>query len=56
MADFTGIPGAVIDDAGIRHLGNPLGEQRTLSSGAAISTTVSSRSTPSPTATAGTHA
>jgi folate-binding protein YgfZ len=38
MADFTGIPGAVIDDAGrIHHLGNPLGEQRALSSGAAIS-------------------
>ncbi len=36
-AVFTGIPGAVVDETGLRHLGNPLGEQRALSSGTAIS-------------------
>ena len=33
---FAGLPGAVVDDHGVRHLGNPLGEQRALSSGSAI--------------------
>ena len=36
MADFTGVPGAVLDETGMLHLGNPLGEQRVLASGSAI--------------------
>ena len=36
MADFTGVPGAVVDETGMLHLGNPLGEQRALASGTAI--------------------
>jgi folate-binding protein YgfZ len=37
MSDpFTPVPGAVMDDAGLRHLGNPLGEQRALATGRAI--------------------
>jgi folate-binding protein YgfZ len=37
MSDpFAGVPGAVIDDAGLRHLGNPLGEQRALALGRAL--------------------
>ncbi|MCR2762573.1 folate-binding protein [Microbacterium sp. zg.B48] len=33
---FARVPGAVTDDSGLRHLGNPLGEQRALASGAAL--------------------
>ena len=33
---FARVPGAVIDDAGLRHLGNPLGEQRALAAGRAL--------------------
>lgn len=37
MSDpFAPVPGAVMDDAGLRHLGNPLGEQRALATGRAI--------------------
>ena len=37
MADvFARVPGAVTDETGLRHLGNPLGEQRALASGAAV--------------------
>ncbi|WP_344096396.1 YgfZ/GcvT domain-containing protein [Microbacterium deminutum] len=37
MSDpFAGLPGAVVDERGLRHLGNPLGEQRALASGAAV--------------------
>ncbi|WP_203581975.1 CAF17-like 4Fe-4S cluster assembly/insertion protein YgfZ [Microbacterium hibisci] len=37
MSDaFAAVPGAVIDEAGLRHVGNPLVEQRRLASGAAI--------------------
>lgn len=36
LADFTRVPGAVADEAGLRHLGNPLGEQRALASGVAV--------------------
>ncbi|WP_407662259.1 CAF17-like 4Fe-4S cluster assembly/insertion protein YgfZ [Microbacterium timonense] len=35
-ARFAGVPGAVVDDAGLQHLGSPLVEQRRLSAGAAI--------------------
>lgn len=31
------LPGAVVDERGLRHLGNPMGEQRALASGRAIS-------------------
>ena len=30
---FARVPGAVVDETGLRHLGNPLGEQRALASG-----------------------
>lgn len=33
---FGQVPGAVLDDAGLQHLGNPLGEQRLLAAGGAI--------------------
>ncbi|GAA1994912.1 folate-binding protein YgfZ [Microbacterium pumilum] len=33
---FAGLTGAVVDDRGVRHLGNPLGEQRALASGSAV--------------------
>ena len=33
---FARVPGAVTDESGLRHLGNPLGEQRLLSAGRAI--------------------
>ncbi len=33
---FGEVPGAVLDDNGLRHLGNPLGEQRALAEGAAV--------------------
>ena len=33
---FARVPGAVIDETGLRHLGNPLGEQRALASGRAV--------------------
>ena len=36
MPSHSAVPGAVVDDAGLRHLGNPLGEQRALAAGAAI--------------------
>ena len=35
-AVFAEVPGAVADESGLRHLGNPLGEQRALASGAAV--------------------
>ncbi|MGX1703461.1 CAF17-like 4Fe-4S cluster assembly/insertion protein YgfZ [Microbacterium sp. NPDC055357] len=33
---YTAVPGAVVDDRGLRHLGNPLGEQRALAAGRAV--------------------
>src|SRR5215207_5087031 len=33
---FARVPGAVLDEAGLRHLGNPLGEQRLLAGGRAV--------------------
>lgn len=33
---FSTVPGAVVDDAGLQHLGNPIVEQRRLAAGAAI--------------------
>ncbi len=37
MADpFAQVPGAVVGEGGLQHLGNPLGEQRLLASGAAV--------------------
>lgn len=36
MADYTRIPGAVADESGLRHLGNPLAEQRALAEGKAL--------------------
>ncbi|HEX5730403.1 YgfZ/GcvT domain-containing protein [Microbacterium sp.] len=36
LGPFARIRGAVGDESGLRHLGNPLGEQRALASGAAI--------------------
>jgi len=33
---FAAVPGAVVDDGGLRHVGNPLSEQRALASGAAV--------------------
>lgn len=33
---FARLPGAVVDDTGLRHLGNPLAEQRALATGAAV--------------------
>ena len=33
---FTAVPGAVVDDAGLQHVGNPLVEQRRLAAGAAL--------------------
>jgi folate-binding protein YgfZ len=33
---FAAVSGAVVDESGLRHLGNPLGEQRALASGAAV--------------------
>ena len=33
---FAGVPGAVVDDSGLRHVGNPLVEQRRLEAGEAI--------------------
>ncbi len=35
-ASFAAVPGAVVDETGLQHLGNPLAEQRRLASGAAI--------------------
>jgi folate-binding protein YgfZ len=36
MADLTRVPGAVVDERGLRHLGNPFGEQRALAEGRAL--------------------
>jgi tRNA-modifying protein YgfZ len=33
---FARVAGAIVDDSGLRHLGNPLGEQRALASGEAV--------------------
>lgn len=33
---FAGVPGAVVDDAGLQHVGSPLVEQRRLAAGAAL--------------------
>lgn len=33
---FARVPGAVVDESGLRHLGSPLGEQRALAAGTAI--------------------
>ena len=33
---FARVPGAVADESGLRHLGNPLGEQRALAAGGAV--------------------
>lgn len=33
---FAGLPGAVVDEAGLQHLGSPLAEQRALASGRAV--------------------
>lgn len=33
---FAALPGAVVDDAGLQHVGNPLVEQRRLAAGAAV--------------------
>jgi tRNA-modifying protein YgfZ len=33
---FARVPGAVLDETGLRHLGNPLGEQRALADGLAV--------------------
>ena len=33
---FARVPGAVTDESGLRHLGNPLGEQRALAGGVAV--------------------
>jgi len=33
---FTRVPAAVVDEAGLQHIGNPLGEQRALAAGTAI--------------------
>ncbi|GAA2008494.1 YgfZ/GcvT domain-containing protein [Microbacterium ulmi] len=35
-AVFGRVPGAVVDDEGLRHVGNPLSEQRALAAGAAL--------------------
>ena len=34
--EFARVPGAVIDERGLAHLGNPLGEQRALAAGTAV--------------------
>lgn len=34
--DFSRVPGAVADERGLRHVGNPLAEQRALAAGAAL--------------------
>jgi len=37
MSDlFTAVPGAVVDESGLQHLGSPLAEQRRLAAGAAL--------------------
>ncbi|MCW2165832.1 hypothetical protein B0I12_002997 [Microbacterium hydrothermale] len=36
MSTLTDVPGAVIDDRGLRHVGSPVAEQRKLSSGRAL--------------------
>ncbi|MBQ9918655.1 MAG: folate-binding protein, partial [Microbacterium sp.] len=36
MAELSEVPGAVVDDGGLRHVGSPLAEQRRLASGAAL--------------------
>lgn len=36
MSAFAEVPGAVVDDAGLQHAGNPLAEQRALAAGGAI--------------------
>ncbi|WP_431795288.1 YgfZ/GcvT domain-containing protein [Microbacterium enclense] len=36
MAALSDVPGAVVDDAGLRHVGSPLAEQRRLASGSAF--------------------
>lgn len=36
MAPLSEVPGAVVDDAGLRHVGAPLAEQRRLASGSAL--------------------
>ncbi|MGL4255977.1 folate-binding protein YgfZ [Microbacterium sp.] len=33
---FSGLPGAVVDEAGLQHLGSPLAEQRALAAGRAV--------------------
>lgn len=34
--DYAAVPGAVVDERGLAHLGNPLGEQRALAAGTAL--------------------
>lgn len=36
MASLSQVPGAVVDDAGLRHVGSPVAEQRRLASGTAL--------------------
>ena len=36
MEIFAAVPGAVVDDTGLRHVGNPLAEQRALAEGRAV--------------------
>ncbi|WP_022878954.1 folate-binding protein YgfZ [Microbacterium sp. B19] len=36
MVSLTEVPGAVVDDGGLRHVGSPLAEQRRLASGSAL--------------------
>lgn len=36
MVELSEVPGAVVDDGGLRHVGSPLAEQRRLASGAAL--------------------
>lgn len=36
MASLSEVPGAIVDEAGLRHVGSPLTEQRRLASGAAL--------------------
>lgn len=36
MTDFGAVPGAVVDERGLEHLGNPMREQRDLASGLAL--------------------
>ncbi len=36
MTELSSLPGAVLDERGLRHLGNPVGEQRALAAGRAL--------------------